>query len=42
MFILPEYSQFKHIFRKIDPRFIRNLHDGNLKECAEYLDRAYH
>ena len=42
LFILPEYQQFKHICRKLDPRFIDNLHDGNLQECAQYLHKAYH
>ena len=41
MFILPEYQQFKHIFRKIDARFINNLSDNNLSQCAAYLHRAY-
>ena len=31
----------KHIFRKIDPRVVDNLHDGNLDDCAKYLYRAY-
>ena len=34
LFILPEYQQFKHIFRKIDPRVIENLCDENLSQCA--------
>ena len=41
MFILPEYQQFKHVFRKIDPRFVDNLSDDNLSQCAAYLRRAY-
>lgn len=41
MFILPEYYKFKHIFRKIDPRFIDNLHEENITQCSAYLYRAY-
>ena len=41
MFTLPEFQQFKHIFRKIDPRFVNNLCEENIEKCAAYLLRAY-
>ena len=41
LFILPEFQNFKHIFRKIDCRVMDNLRDDNLEDCSKYLYRAY-
>mmetsp|Transcript_6596 Transcript_6596/g.4760 ORF Transcript_6596/g.4760 Transcript_6596/m.4760 type:complete len:97 (+) Transcript_6596:805-1095(+) len=41
MFILPEYQQFKHIFRRIDPYLIANLTEENLKSKTKELFDAY-
>ena len=43
MFILPEYQQFQHIFKKVDSHiFTRLSSDERLSHAASQLEQAYH
>ena len=40
-FILPEFQQFQHTFKRLDPTLIGKLTDANLKDGAKYLEINY-